>query len=166
MGKCKTKTIQADSGIFMQHIQAYSDIFRHNQAYSRVIKTYSEPCVTLAYSEFWYIQNPGMFKARGIFRTLLYPKLWHIPNQKHIQNSDISETLAHSEPEPYSESWAIQNPQIFRIEGVLRTLSNMYDERFEKELTAIIIFASYYFCYISFSCLLVYKTNMIFLMQV
>ena len=47
----------------------------------------SEPCVNQAYSELWYIQNSGIFKTRGIFGTLVYPKLWLIQNQRHIQNS-------------------------------------------------------------------------------
>ena len=90
------KQIQAYSHIF-RHIQAYSDISRHNQAYSGIIQLYSEPCVTLAYSELWYIQNPGIFKTRGIFSNLIHPKLWHIQNQRHIQNSG------------YSRPWDIQN---------------------------------------------------------
>ena len=50
MGKYKAKTIQTDLGI-SNHILAYSDIVRHNQTYSGIIQVYSEPCVTLAYSE-------------------------------------------------------------------------------------------------------------------
>ena len=50
MGKCKTKAIHGDLGIFT-HIPAYSGISRHIQAYSGIIQAYSEPCVTLAYSE-------------------------------------------------------------------------------------------------------------------
>ena len=46
MGKCKTKAIQTDLGTF-----------RHNQAYPGIIQAYSKPCVTLAYSKPWYIQN-------------------------------------------------------------------------------------------------------------
>ena len=38
IGKCKTKAIQADLGIF-----------RHNHAYPGIIQAYSEPCATLAY---------------------------------------------------------------------------------------------------------------------
>ena len=71
MEKCKTKAIQADIGIFT-HILAYSDTCKHKQAYSQA---YSEPSVTLAYLEPWYIQN-----------------------QKHIQNRDVFRTLAYSEP--------------------------------------------------------------------
>ena len=90
MGKCKTKAIHGDLGIFT-HIPAYSGISRHIQAYSGIIQAYSEPCVTLAYSE------------------LIYSKSWHIQNKRYIQNPSISKTLAHSELETYSESWAIQN---------------------------------------------------------
>ena len=49
----------------------------------------------------------------------------HIQNQSHIQIPGISKTLAHSEPETYSESWAIQNLGIFRTGGILRSLSNI-----------------------------------------
>ena len=95
------------------HILTYSDIIKHIQAYSGIIRAYSEPCVTLAYLELWYFQNPG-----------------------------ISKTLVHSEPQTYSESWAIQNPGIFRSER--EAYSEIYQistmERFEKHLTAIIIF--------------------------
>ena len=96
MGKCKTKAVQPYLRIFR-----HSRTFRHIQTYPNIIKNiqaYSERCVTLAYSELWYIQNPGIFK-----------------------------TLAHSEPEIYSESRAIQNPGIFRTRGIFRTLSNIYD---------------------------------------
>ena len=87
MGKCKTKAIQTDLGIF-----------RHNQKYPGIIQPYLEPCVTLAYSEPWYIQNPDTFRIRCIFKTLgysqpcyiqnpsIYSELWHIQNPRHIQN--------------------------------------------------------------------------------
>ena len=74
MSKCKTKAIQTDL-----------DTFRHNQAHSK-------PCVNLVCSELWYIRNPNIFKTRnihnpGIFRILVYWKLWHI--QKPKADSDI-----------------------------------------------------------------------------
>ena len=74
LGKCKTKTSQADLGIF-SHIPAYSDIFRHNQTYPEIIQAYSEPCVILAYSEPCYIQNLGIFTTWRIFGTLAYSNL-------------------------------------------------------------------------------------------
>ena len=43
------------------------------------IQTYLEPCVTPAYSEPWYIQNPGLFKNKGICRALAYSE------QRYIQ---------------------------------------------------------------------------------
>ena len=89
MRKCKTKVIQADLSIFM-HISAY-------KAYPGIIQTYLEPCITVAHSE--HIQNPGIIRTRGIFRTLVY-----------------------SEPEAYSEPWCIQNSGTFRTRGILRTL--------------------------------------------
>ena len=127
---------------FMQ-IQAYSAIFRH-------ILEYSEPCIILIYSEFWYIQNRRIFKTRAIFRILVYPKLWHIQKQRYIQNLGLFRTLGYSELEAYPEPCQI---------------STM--ERFEKQLTTIVIFASYnYFCNITFSCPLVHKINMTFLIQI
>ena len=138
MGKSKTKAIQVDLGIFL-HIRTYPGIFRHIHGYSRIIQAYSEPCVTLTCSELWYIQNPGIFKTRGIFRTLVYPKLWHI-----------------------------QNPGIFRkTEAYSEPCQTSVKKCFWKQLTAIIIFVSYnYFHNISLLCPLVHEINMIFLMQV
>ena len=68
MGKCKTKAIQIDLGTV-----------RHNQAYSK-------PCVNLAHSETWYIQNPDIFKTRNIFRALVYSE------PQYIENSGIFKT--------------------------------------------------------------------------
>ena len=73
--------------------------FRHNQAYPEIIQAYSNPCVTLAYLEPWYIQNPDMFKTRSIFRTLAYSQPWY------IQNPGIFRTLAYSKSEAYWEPY-------------------------------------------------------------
>ena len=86
MEKYKAKAIQADLGIF-----------RHNQTYSGIIQTYSKSCVVLAYSEPSYIRNSGIFRIRGILRTLAYLKTWHIQNLTQFR------TLAYSKPEAYSE---------------------------------------------------------------
>ena len=72
MGKCKTKAIQTDL-----------HTFRHNQAYPGIIQAYSKPCVTLAYLELWYIENPI--------------------NQKDIQSPSIFRILLYSEPKAYSD---------------------------------------------------------------
>ena len=79
--------IHAYSGIF-RHIQTYPDVIRHIWAYLGITQAYSEPCVTLAVSELWYlpnsgikpeaylepwyIQNSGTFRTRDIFRILGY----------------------------------------------------------------------------------------------
>ena len=126
------------------HIQTYPDIIRHIQAYSGIIQTYSEPFVTLVYSELWHIQNPHIFKTRGIFRTLC-----------------IFKTLADSEPETYSESWAIQNPGVFRARGLLKTLSNIYDGALWETANGY-----NYFRNISCSPPIVHEINIIFLMKV
>ena len=72
MGKCKTKAIETDLGTF-----------RHNQAYPGIIQVYSKPCVTLAYSEPWYILNPDIFKIT------VCSEVWHIQNSRHIQTSTM-----------------------------------------------------------------------------
>ena len=132
--------IHAYSGTFM-HIQTYPDIIRHIQTYSGIIQVYSEPCVTLAYSELWRIQNLAYSKPEA-FRTLVYLKLWHIQNKRRTQNPGLFRTLRYSEPEEYSEPCET---------------STM--ERFEKQLTAIILLQVHN---ISFACTLVHEKNMIF----
>ena len=75
--------------------------------------TYSEPCVTLAYS-----------------KTLSYSKSWHIYNPRCIQNSfktyfDIFKTLCNTRilrPLLYSERCPIQNFGIFRTRGIFKIL--------------------------------------------
>ena len=56
---CLLPEIQTYSGIFT----SYFDKFSH-------IVAYVEPCVTLAYSEPWYVQNPGLFRTQDLFRSV------------------------------------------------------------------------------------------------
>ena len=72
-----------------------------------------------------------------------------------------------TEPQTYSESWNIQNPGIYsEPEAYSEPCQISTMERFEKQLTATIIFATYnFFRNINFSCPLVHEINMIFLMQ-
>ena len=127
------------SNIF-KHIQAYPDIISHIQAKSGLLQAYSEPCVTLAYSVLCYIQNPDIFKSRGIFTILIYPKLWYFHNQRHIQDRELFRALRYSELEVYSES-----------------CQALTMERFGEP---IIIYASYnIFLSVSFSCLLVHEVQ-------
>ena len=77
MGKCKTKVIQTDLGIFM-HIPEYSGIIRYIQELIEHIQAYSEPCVILAHLQPWYIQKPDIFRTRSIFRTLEHSQPWYI----------------------------------------------------------------------------------------
>ena len=87
------KGLQADLGIFT-HISAYSDISKDIQPdIIRHIKAYSELCVTLVYSEPWqiqnqrHIQNPGILRTRGIFRTLdSFVKIANILYELNIMN--------------------------------------------------------------------------------
>ena len=90
MKKFKTKAIQADEGIFT-HILAYPNVFKHKQSVAIVI-TLCNPGIfrTLAYTEqkaysqSWYIEN------RGIFRALVYSEAWHIQNLAHSKPCQTS----------------------------------------------------------------------------
>ena len=150
-GKCKIKRysgrfrhIYAYFGIF-RHIRTYPDIIRNIQAYSKLTPAYSEPCVT----QYWRIKNSGILRI-----------------------------LAYSKPEAYSEPWYLQNSDTFRTRDIFRILgtlrcpeSETYSEscqtsimeRPEKQLTGIIILASYnYFCNIRFSFPLVHEIDVDF----
>ena len=113
------------NGLFNNCIFRYIQICRDiiNQAYIKVywgiIHVHSEPCVTFIYSEVWYIQNSGIFKTRGIFRTLVYPKFWHIQNQRYIKTPGLLKTLGYSEPEVSLE------PYIY--DGALWKIANGYN---------------------------------------
>ena len=79
-------------GITLQNIRnVYQDLR------PPITQTYSEPCVTVAYLKFGYIQNLYIFKTRDIFTTLGY-----------------------SEPEAYSE--ACQTPTMERFEKQLTVI--------------------------------------------
>ena len=95
-----TKAIQADLGIFT-HILAYSDIFKHKQAYSGIIWAYSGIFRTLcnpsifktllhsepkAYSELWYIQNPVQYLQSSVF-----PKI--VNGHDYFHNISFSSSL-------------------------------------------------------------------------
>ena len=62
--KCKAKTIQVDSRTF-RYIQAYSDIFRHNQDLLRKFRI-------LVYLEPWHTQSLRQIQITGIFIALAY----------------------------------------------------------------------------------------------
>ena len=83
-------------------IQIYSYIFSH-------IVAYLEPCVILAYSECFHIQNPGIFRTQYIFRTL----------SRHILAYSVGcVTLI------FWKTFFIQNFAIFRI-SALRNLRHI-----------------------------------------
>ena len=101
------------------YIQAYSGIFRDNQAFSEIIKGYSGTfrslCNlgifrTLVYSEPWHIQNPyifgnliyseyipdpAIFRTRPIFRTLVYSE-WQVYSQPSQTHREFYENNANS----------------------------------------------------------------------
>ena len=51
-------------------IKAYSLVLRYYSDIARLIPAYSPPCVTLAYSQPYYILSPGIFWAKGLYKTL------------------------------------------------------------------------------------------------
>ena len=71
-------------------MKVYSRILWHIQTYLNICKTQasSEPSVTLAYLEPWYIQNKKHILSRDILRTVAYSELWY------IQNPAIFKTLS------------------------------------------------------------------------
>ena len=81
----------------------------------------------------WYIQNSVIFKTRGIFRTLVCPKRWHIQNQGNIQDPELFRTMGYSEPSHTHLRWS--------------TITVF--------VTTIVVFSSY--------CPLVHQINLIFL---
>ena len=106
-----------------QLIKAYSDISRHIQAYLAIFRHILNP-VSL-----WDIENSGIFRIMAYSKPQTYSELWYIQNSgtfrtRDIQNARLFRTLGYSEPEAYSEP---------------HQTSMM--EHFEKQLTAIIIFA-------------------------
>ena len=98
---CPLSYIQAYSGIFT----SYSDIFNHG----------------VAYLEPFYIQNPGIFRAQDIFRTLSSHILAYLKHYVtlaywepcHIQNLAIFRNLAYLGPEAYSESCLYRHIQAY-----------------------------------------------------
>ena len=115
-------------------IQRDLGIFTHIPAYSGIIQAYS-----------------------GVFRTLCNPGIFR--------------TLTCLEPEAYLEPWYIHRTRcifrtlalcIFLTRGIFGNLSNIYDGAFTKRVNGYNCFANYnYFCNISFSRSLLYKTNII-----
>ena len=106
----------------MIHIQnpVYYRKFRHIQAYSRPVQTYSpincgilDFCVTFAYSEPYHILKPGIFRTRDILRTLLR----YILTFSARQNARILKTLSYLEL-----YYHIQNFGAFRTQGIFRIL--------------------------------------------
>ena len=93
--------IQKYSGIFTSYSD---DIFSH-------IVAYLEPCLTLAYSDPYHIQNPSIFRTQDIFRTL----------SRHIL-AERCGTLTFWEP-CHSQNFAIiQNFGIFKTRRIFRIL--------------------------------------------
>ena len=136
--------IQNTSGIFNtvfsgvgRHIQAYSALLRDIHSCWDIIKAYSAPCVTLAYSQPWHILSPGIFITGGLFKTLwnadqaysehsghysaIFKNTENLVQRLHKQKPDIfgileySKILPKSYPNTFSKPCHIyENLQIFR----------------------------------------------------
>ena len=80
-----------------------SNIFRHTHILSDILShivAYSEPCVTLAYSEHCRIQSSGIFRTQNRFRNLSR-HICHIQNavkRSHIEKPAIFRILAFRTP--------------------------------------------------------------------
>ena len=78
------------------------------------MQAFSAPFVILAYSQPYHSLSPGIFRIRGLFKTLwnideAYSEPFHGVLFSHIQ--------AYSEPcvkLAYAETWYTRNPEIFR----------------------------------------------------
>ena len=112
----QTLRILAKSALwFLRYMPVYSIILSIIKAYSRILRHYSTPCVTLAYSGTSHILSPGIFRTGGLFETLsnldqTYSELCHSTLFSHIQAySEHCATLA------YGETWHTRNHGIFRI---------------------------------------------------
>ena len=57
----------------------------------------------------------------------------------------MPKTLTHSEPEAYSECWAIQNSGIFKTVAILATLSNIYNGTLWKTANVYNYFCKFLF---------------------
>ena len=66
------------------------------QGLFRYVQAYSKPCVTLAYLQPWYIQNPDIFRTTSIFRTLAYSQAWHIRFAKIVNGYNYFRSLLRS----------------------------------------------------------------------
>ena len=101
----KTKTIQKHLGIFT-YIPVYSThsrIIMHNSAYLGITQYIQ------GYSELWYIQNLGIFRALAYSGPGAYSEPWHMQNPCIFQSPFIFRTrailrsLAYTEPKAYAD---------------------------------------------------------------
>ena len=104
-----------------QFFQVYVDIFNHIERYWSTFhaswdinKAYWAPCVTLAYSQPCHILSSGIFRTKGLFKTLwnvdqAYSEPCHRALFRHIQTS--SQPCAKL---AYAETWYTRNSRIFR----------------------------------------------------
>ena len=120
------------SGI-RRYIQEYSALLMHIYVYWGIIKAYSAPRVTLAYSKPCHIWSLGIFITEGIFKTLwTFDQAHSEPCHRTVYSdiiqpySGIFRTLCNAyicRNLAYWESWNIQNISIIASRHLFRTLS-------------------------------------------
>ena len=129
-----------------RQIQAHSNIFWHIQTYSGIFQIHSDIFRTLC--------NPD------IFRAFVFSEIWHVQNQKHIQNPVTLGTRA------YSELSYIQSTGVFRTQpySEFQAYSEPYQrsrvEHFSEIVKGYNCFCN--FCNINFSRSQLYEINMNF----
>ena len=125
MGECKTKVIQTNLGTF-----------RYNQTYPGIIQAYLELCVTLTYLKLWHIQNPNIFRTRGIFRSTAYSQPQYIQNPHYIQNAGIFKIWDIFRTLPYLR-WSVN--YFHKLELILQSLPrwNKYLEVVSPKVTIL-----------------------------
>ena len=89
-----------------------------------------------------------LFKS-SIFRSMVYSKLWHIQNHKHMQNPGIFRKAVCSEP------WNTQN-----LRQIQNPAKHLQWSSVQIMLTAIVVSANYIcFCNVIFSCSPLFNFN-------
>ena len=101
------------STVFFRNLSVYPIIFR-------LIKAYSAPSVTLAYSQSCHTLSPGICRTRNLFETLLNVDQTYI---KPCHRALFSHIYTYSEPCP---TLAYADPCHTRNPGIFRTLPQLY----------------------------------------
>ena len=108
---------KSHSGRF-RHVHTYSNISRDIGTYSGIIRHIFRNYSGILW--IWHIQNTG------IFRTLAYSEFWYIQNSDILRTRGILRTLGYWEPR------YVVNLGMLRTWVIFRMLSNIYGRAFCK----------------------------------